>query len=62
MEDVKMMSDFDTFCFVNIDVDLYQPTKDALEFFIQKLSKGGYIFIHDYNNYGYRGIRINETT
>ena len=29
------------FCFVSIDADLYQPTKDALEFFYPKLSRGG---------------------
>jgi O-methyltransferase len=47
----------DSFCFVSIDVDLYEPTKLALEFFYPKLNKGGYIFVHDFNNSGYKGVR-----
>jgi len=47
----------DKFCFVSIDVDLYQPTKKGLEFFYNKLVKGGYIFVHDFNNSGYKGVR-----
>ncbi len=47
----------DKFCFVSIDVDLYQPTKEGLEFFYSKLVKGGYIFVHDFNNSGYKGVR-----
>lgn len=37
------------FAFVNIDVDLHNPTKAGLEFFYPRLSPGGIIFIHDYN-------------
>ena len=37
----------DTFCFVHIDVDLYQPTKDSLSFFYPRLSKGGVIILDD---------------
>ena len=38
----------DTFCFVNLDLDLYQPTFEGLKFFYYKMSKGGVILIHDY--------------
>lgn len=36
------------FAFVSIDVDLYEPTKAGLDFFWQRMSAGGYIFIHDF--------------
>jgi len=38
------------FAFVNIDADLYTPTKEALNFFYPRLSKGGVILLHDYNH------------
>jgi len=47
----------DTFCFVSIDADLYKPIIDGLKYFYPKLSKGGYIFVHDYNNDGYSGVK-----
>lgn len=34
---------------VNLDVDLYQSTLDALEFFYPKLSPGGRLISHNYN-------------
>jgi len=39
----------EAFAFVNIDVDLYQPTLDSLRFFYPRLAKGGAIQIDDYN-------------
>jgi O-methyltransferase len=44
------------FSLVNLDADLYKPTRAALEFFYPRLSPGGVIFIHDYN-YKWEGIR-----
>jgi O-methyltransferase len=38
------------FSFVQIDADLYAPTKSALEFFYPRLSAGGVIIVHDYNH------------
>jgi hypothetical protein len=38
----------DKFVFVNIDMDLYKPTIDALKFFYDKIIPGGAILIHDY--------------
>jgi O-methyltransferase len=37
------------FALVNMDADLYLPTKAGLEFFYPRLSPGGVIIIHDYN-------------
>ncbi|MGI8602758.1 MAG: TylF/MycF/NovP-related O-methyltransferase [Verrucomicrobiales bacterium] len=45
------------FCFASIDCDLYEPTLDGLKFFYPRLCSGGYIFVHDYNNDLYRGVR-----
>ncbi|MFL6307010.1 MAG: TylF/MycF/NovP-related O-methyltransferase [Candidatus Sulfotelmatobacter sp.] len=47
----------DTFAFVSLDVDLYKPTQAGLHYFYPRLSAGGYIFVHDYNNRRYRGVR-----
>ncbi|GCD09003.1 TylF/MycF/NovP-related O-methyltransferase [Clostridium tagluense] len=47
----------DMFVFVSIDVDLYKPTYEGLQYFYNRLVKGGYIFIHDYNNLGYSGVK-----
>ncbi len=45
------------FAFVSIDADLYKPIYDGLQFFYPRLSKGGYIFVHDYNNANYPGAK-----
>lgn len=36
------------FSFIHIDVDLYEPTRDSLNFFYKRLEKGGAIAIDDY--------------
>jgi O-methyltransferase len=41
---------------VNLDADLYQPTKSGLEYFYPRLSPGGVIIIHDYT-YKWPGIK-----
>jgi O-methyltransferase len=38
----------DTFAFVQLDMDLYQPMLEALNFFWDKMSPGGVITLHDY--------------
>ena len=38
----------DSFCFVNLDMDLYQPMLAALEFFWDKMIPEGIILLHDY--------------
>jgi O-methyltransferase len=40
----------DTFVFVSIDADLYEPIYNGLRYFYPRLAQGGYIFVHDYNN------------
>jgi O-methyltransferase len=45
----------DTFCFVSIDADLYGPILTGLNYFYPRLEKGGYLFIHDFNNDMYKG-------
>ncbi|WP_417911633.1 TylF/MycF/NovP-related O-methyltransferase [Candidatus Electronema sp. TJ] len=37
-----------SFCFVHIDVDLYAPTLDSLNFFYSRMSRGGVILCDDY--------------
>jgi len=41
---------------VNIDADLYNPTKAGLEFFYPLLSPGGMLLVHDYN-YKWPGVQ-----
>jgi len=36
------------FCFVHVDVDLYRPTCEALEFFFPRLHPGGMLVCDDY--------------
>lgn len=38
----------DRFCFVNLDMDLYKPTLEALRWFYPRMIPGGGILIHDY--------------
>ena len=40
----------EAFAFVLLDLDLIEPTRASLEFFYPRLSPGGYLFMHDYNN------------
>ncbi|MEP6713518.1 MAG: TylF/MycF/NovP-related O-methyltransferase [Ferruginibacter sp.] len=47
----------EAFVFVSLDTDLYDPIYNGLKFFYPRLVKGGYIFIHDYNNDGYIGAK-----
>jgi len=47
----------DKFCFVNLDLDLYQPTLEGLRFFWDKMSEGGVILIHDYFNIDFPNVK-----
>jgi len=47
----------ESFALVSLDVDLYKPTVAGLDYFYPRLVKGGCIFIHDYNNRRYKGVR-----
>ena len=46
----------ETFCYVNIDMDLYKPTLEGLRFFFPLMAEGGIITIHDYFSKGYEGV------
>jgi len=45
------------FIFVHLDVDLYQPTLDSLEFFYPRLKKGGVIVLDDYGYTQFPGAK-----
>lgn len=47
----------DQFAFVSIDADLYLPIFNGLEYFYPRLSKGGYIFVHDFGTYAWEGAK-----
>ena len=45
------------FCFVNLDLDLYDPTYEGLLFFSPKMIAGGVILVHDYFADNFKGPR-----
>lgn len=47
----------ENFCFVSIDVDFFASTLEALKYFYPRLLRGGYLFIHDYNDDELRGVK-----
>lgn len=46
-----------TFCFVNLDMDLYQPMLAGLEFFYDKMVSGGVLLLHDYYHAELPGVK-----
>lgn len=55
-ETVSDISDEIKFALVSIDVDLYKPTYEALQYFFPRLNNRGYIIVHDYNQYVCDGV------
>jgi len=47
----------ETFSFVSIDVDLFDPTYEGLKYFYPRLAHKGYIFVHDYNDSSKKGVK-----
>ena len=47
----------ESFAVVSLDADLYKPILDGLHWFYPRMSRGGYIVIHDYNNARFTGVR-----
>jgi O-methyltransferase len=45
------------YSFVNLDVDIYESTKSGLEFFYERLNKGGVLLSHDYNAISCPGVK-----
>lgn len=46
----------DRFAFVNLDMDLYEPTIEGLRFFYPLMNEGGVILIHDYFSDAYPNV------
>ncbi|MEO8686613.1 MAG: TylF/MycF/NovP-related O-methyltransferase [Solirubrobacteraceae bacterium] len=46
-----------TFALVSIDADLYAPVLEGLNWFYERLSPGGYILVHDFNNGAFGGAK-----
>lgn len=57
-ESAKDINPEERFVFVNIDVDLYQPIYEALNFFWPRMVVGGYILIHDYSSPKWPGVKM----
>lgn len=55
--DTAMGMEDESYCFVSIDTDLYKPIYEGLCYFYPRLVRGGYIFVHDYNEDGYPGAK-----
>lgn len=47
----------ETYSFVSIDVDLEESILECLRYFYPRLVVGGYIFVHDYNNRKFFGVK-----
>lgn len=47
----------ETFAVVSLDADLYKPLYDGLCWFYPRMTRGGYIIIHDYNNSRFTGAK-----
>ncbi|WP_027185078.1 TylF/MycF/NovP-related O-methyltransferase [Desulfovibrio inopinatus] len=47
----------DHFAIVSLDADLYKPLYKGLKFFYPRLSRGGCLIIHDYNNSRFSGAK-----
>ncbi|MEI9934809.1 MAG: TylF/MycF/NovP-related O-methyltransferase [Ferruginibacter sp.] len=45
------------YSFVNLDVDIYESTKSSLEFFYDRINKGGMILSHDYGAISCPGVK-----
>ncbi len=43
------------FCFVNLDLDLFEPTYKGLKFFSDKMITNGVILVHDYYAENFKG-------
>lgn len=45
------------FCLVHIDCDLYLSVKECIEFFVPRMSEGGFIIVDDYSFYHCPGAK-----
>jgi hypothetical protein len=54
---VKNLPDDIEFCFVHLDVDIYESTLSGLNYFYPRLKNGGVIVSHDYNQIYCPGVK-----
>lgn len=47
----------ETFLYVNLDMDLYQPELEGLKFFWDKMVSGGLVMLHDYTHPELPGVK-----
>ena len=52
-ETTKNIDESERFCFVNVDVDLYQPLLAGMRFFYERLTPGGVMLVHDFYTDGW---------
>ena len=52
------VADDERFALVSLDADLYQPMLAGLRWFWERMTPGGYILIHDYNNGSFTGTKV----
>ncbi|MBQ9059793.1 MAG: hypothetical protein IJ128_01445 [Firmicutes bacterium] len=45
------------FALVSLDPDLYAPTLEGLRYFYPRMSPGGVILVHDFNNLQFEGVK-----
>ena len=55
-ESAKAVPAEERFCFVNIDVDMYQPALAGLRYFYKRMTPGGILLLHDYYDSQYVGV------
>jgi len=46
------------YAIVSLDCDLYAPTKAGLDFFYERMPKGGIFFLHDYSSLHWNGSKL----
>ncbi|MEA2179868.1 MAG: O-methyltransferase [Solirubrobacteraceae bacterium] len=56
-ESASDVADDVTFAIASIDADLYAPILSSLQWFWERLSPGGYILVHDFNNAAFGGAK-----
>ncbi len=47
----------ESWSFVNLDADLYEPTLAGLEYFYPRMCDGGIILVHDYFSKAFHGVK-----
>lgn len=56
-QSISKEAEKEKYMFVSIDVDFEESMFQGLKFFYPRMTKGGIIFVHDYNTYFLQGIK-----